>query len=44
MKLKCKICKKDPILEQGWFNIAAFMVPLCKEHMLEYVEFKRKFD
>jgi len=38
--MKCKLCHKTAVLEKGFFNIAAFMYPLCKEHMKEYLEYK----
>jgi len=37
---KCKLCNNKPVIEQGWFNIAAIIYPLCEEHMKEYQEFK----
>jgi len=38
--MKCKLCHQTAVLEKGWFNIAAFMYPLCKEHIREYWEYK----
>jgi hypothetical protein len=41
--MKCKICGLKAVHELGHFNFAAFFIPLCKEHMLEYQEFKKTF-
>ena len=40
--INCKICNKKPVVEKGWFNIAAFLYPLCKEHFNEYQQFKKE--
>lgn len=38
----CKLCNRKAEIEKGWFNIAAFMYPLCVDHMKEYKEFKKQ--
>ena len=38
--MKCKLCNEKAVVESGHFNIAAFMFPLCEEHMNEYQAFK----
>ena len=40
--MKCKLCNKTAEVEKGFLNIAAIMVPLCADHMKEYIQFKNE--
>lgn len=38
--MKCKLCSDTAVVEKGFINVAAFLYPLCKVHMKEYLEYK----
>jgi len=43
MIIPCKLCHKPSIFREGWFNFSDIFIPLCKDHMKEYLEFKEKW-